>query len=473
MVFSDPAFIFWFLPFALILGLSCIRTALFPWVVFAVSLLFYYWTSGSYTLLLVSSIALNFCGGLIIHRFQNKLLFGTLIFLNLALIAYYKYAGFIVSDIVPSADPEVVAFFKSIVLPIGISFFTFQGISYLIDVRRRQIEPERNFILFGAYLSFFPQLIAGPIVRFKDVQADFHAPNLSVDMFAAGASRFMVGLAKKLLVADTMARVADAAFAMPAGDISFAGAWLGAIAYTIQIYFDFSGYSDMAIGIGMMFGIRFFENFNHPYASSTVTEFWRRWHMSLSSWFRDYLYIPLGGNRRGISRTFFNFLIVFCATGLWHGAAWVFVLWGLWHGGFLILERIVLGDRAPAMGSPALRFIYLFPVVIFGWVLFRAPDIGSFLSYSQSMLTPLSEESFRLPLSMLLVVSPIEIVVLALAGASIVLQGKIQPLGVVFGNPDAGQLIAAIRVGFMICAAIATAMFSLSSEFSPFLYFRF
>ena len=451
----------------------CIRTPLFPWVVFGVSLLFYYWTSGYYTLLLVFSIALNFLGGLIIHRFHSKLLFGTLIFLNLALIAYYKYAGFFVSEIVPDFDAETIAFFKSIVLPIGISFFTFQGISYLIDIRRREIEPQRNFVLFGAYLSFFPQLIAGPIVRFRDVRSDFLAPNLSVDMLAAGASRFTVGLTKKLLVADTMARVADAAFATPSGDLSFAGAWLGAIAYTIQIYFDFSGYSDMAIGIGMMFGIRFLENFNHPYASSTITEFWRRWHMSLSSWFRDYLYIPLGGNRRGTSRTFFNLMIVFCATGLWHGAAWVYVLWGLWHGGFLIIERIVLGDRAAALGSSMLRLFYLLPAVIFGWVLFRASDIGAFLSYSQSMLTPLSVGSFQLPLAMLAVVSPFEVIVLALASVMILMQGQYQPLGVVFGNPDAGRLIARVRTMFMIWAGVVAAMFSLSNEFSPFLYFRF
>ena len=291
-------------------------------------------------------------------------------------------------------------FATGIVLPIGISFYTFQGLSYVIDVWRGTLpKPERNPILFAAYLAFFPQLIAGPIVRFGDVVADFHAPKLSADMFAAGAARFLVGLAKKVLVADLVAPIADAAFDQSGDSLTFAGAWIGSLAYTIQIYFDFSGYSDMAIGMCLMFGIRIPENFAHPYASRTITEFWRRWHISLSTWFRDYLYIPLGGNRAGAGRTYLNLVIVFLATGLWHGAAWTFVLWGLYHGAFLAAERALLGHRARDIPLFWPRLAYSLPVIVVGWALFRSTDLPGFLQHFEAMVSPFAEMAWT-PLSM-------------------------------------------------------------------------
>jgi alginate O-acetyltransferase complex protein AlgI len=282
-----------------------------------------------------------------------------------------------------------------------------------------------------------------------------------------------VGLSKKLLIADTTAVVADAAFALPGSDLTFASAWLGALAYSVQIYFDFSGYSDMAIGMGQMFGIRFLENFNHPYAASTITEFWRRWHISLSTWFRDYLFIPLGGSRVGEARTYLNLSIVFLATGIWHGAAWTFALWGMWHGGFLVLERIVFKGKAAAITSPALRLFYFFPVVIGGWVLFRASDVPAFVTYFRAMSWPFSAGAFTLPGAMLLALSPLAILVLAVAACSILFQGQLQPLGVALSKTGGGLASKTLRLGFVAAASVTCAVFALPANFSPFLYFRF
>jgi alginate O-acetyltransferase complex protein AlgI len=358
-------------------------------------------------------------------------------------------------------------------LPIGISFYTFQGVSYVIDVWRGEVEAEHNPILFGAYLSFFPQLIAGPIVRYKDVESDFHNPTLSTDMVAAGVSRFLLGLFKKVCIADVIAKVADAAFTTPVDNLTFATAWLGAIAYSIQIYFDFSGYSDMAIGLGSMFGIRFPENFNHPYAAATITEFWRRWHISLSSWFRDYLYIPLGGNRLGASRTYINLFIVFLATGIWHGAAWTFVLWGLWHGAFLMVERLVFQGRAAQIQWPTLRLLYLFPAVIFGWVLFRAPNIAHFCAYSLAMLKPFSNQAMVLTDAMLIVFSPTAILASLIAGCALIMQNQFPTLGSILSTNKTSVLRSALRLVLVVAACLICAAYVIPQDFSPFLYFRF
>ena len=340
----------------------------------------------------------------------------------------------------------------------------------MIDVWRRQVKAERNLVLFAAYKAFFPQLIAGPIVRYKDVEKDFHHPVLSPDIFAAGAGRFMVGLCKKVLIADSVAIIADASFALSASEQTFVSAWIGALAYSIQIYFDFSGYSDMAIGLAMMFGIRFRENFNHPYAASTITEFWRRWHISLSSWFRDYLYIPLGGNRVGAFRTYVNLMIVFVTTGIWHGAAWTFVFWGVYHGIFLIGERLLLGGKAVA--SQTLRLLYFFPVVIVGWVMFRAPDMPAFFAHLRSMLLPLADGAWALPAGMQLTLAPQPVAAMLLACLLIVMQGQFRPAGVVVAEASS-TLSRVVRLGFVAVSAIVCTIFVVPQFFSPFLYFRF
>jgi len=470
MVFSDQTFLYLYLPFTLAIGTLLHRTRFFPTFILLSSLIFFYWSSGAYVLLLLTSIALNFVGALAVERWHRKIVVAAVIAANVMILCYYKYTAFLLGAVGFFQSAALRAFAESIVLPIGISFFTFQGLSYVIDVWRKEVKPERSLVLFAAYKAFFPQLIAGPIVRYKDVKEDFHDPNLTTDTFAAGAGRFMVGLCKKILIADTVAAVADASFALSGAEQTFASAWLGAIAFAIQIYFDFSGYSDMAIGLALMFGIRFQENFNHPYAASTITEFWRRWHISLSTWFRDYLYIPLGGNRAGPARTYINLLIVFIATGVWHGAAWTFVLWGLYHGTFLILERLTLGGKAVA--SQAFRLIYFFPVVIVGWVLFRAPDVSTFITHLQFMLLPLADGGFTLPNQMKLALSPQAIVAMIAASVMIVLQGQLRPAGVAISDANFSSA-RYVRLGFVGASAIICTIYVVPQFFSPFLYFRF
>jgi alginate O-acetyltransferase complex protein AlgI len=468
MVFSDQTFLFIFLPVSIGLGVLSSGTRLFPVSILIFSLIFFYWSSGAYALLLVASIVLNFAGGLAVERWRRMSTLMIVVGANVLILFYYKYAYFVLSTLDFGGSVRLQSLAESIVLPIGISFFTFQGISYVVDVWRGEVKAERNPVLFAAYKSFFPQLIAGPIVRYADVHTYFRAPQRSSDMFAAGIARFMVGLCKKVLIADGVAGVADAAFALPGGDLTFASAWLGALAYSIQIYFDFSGYSDMAIGLAMMFGIQFKENFNHPYAASTVTDFWRRWHMSLSAWFRDYLYIPLGGNRESSRRTYANLMFVFLATGIWHGAAWTFLLWGVYHGVFLIAERVLIGARA----STAMRLFYFFPVILVGWVLFRAPDIPAFIAHTYAMAMPFAVGAWTLPSTVSVALSPTATGMLIVASAMVLMQGWIPPVGPTIAQMNSSA-VRWVRVPFVACSAIACAMYVLPQSFSPFLYFRF
>jgi len=469
MVFSDQSFVFLFMPIAILTCIAVLRTRLFHLAILFFSLTFFYWSSGALTLILIFSITLNYAGAYLIHWFRRRWVIGLLIFINIAVLAYFKYTYFVLGTAGFFGSEEVGKFAASIILPIGISFYTFQGVSYLIDVWRREVPPEPNIITFAAYQAFFPQLIAGPIVRYVDVTKDLHSPKFSADNFAAGAARFVLGLSKKVLVADAMASVAEAAFSQGT-DLSFASAWLGAIAFTIQIYFDFSGYSDMAIGIALMFGVRFRENFNHPYAASTITEFWRRWHMSLSSWFRDYLYIPLGGNRLGAGRTYANLLIVFVATGIWHGAAWTFLLWGLYNGAFLILERLFLPRRLD--GSIGMRMFYFFPVVIVGWALFQSPDLATFGTFVANMATPFTVGAFSLPPEMMVAFTPYSIAIFAFAIAAILMQGYARPAGVMLENATT-PLAKFGRLSFIVTLAAVCMIFVLTQRYSPFLYFRF
>ena len=325
MVFSDPIFLFFFLPVS-ILFLCWTKGKLFLSLVFLFSLIFYFWGPQFIICVLVFYAIFNWLISFHCHR-KPVLILGLLV--NFSILFFYKYLGFAAVNIESSFGVILPASIKTIALPIGISFYAFQSASYLVDIYREDVKPSRNPLLFFAYLSFFPQLIAGPIIRYSDVYKDYLIPQRSVDNVYQGSLRFIHGLGKKVILADTCGRIADIAFQLPAEEMTFASAWIGTIAYTLQIYFDFSGYSDMAIGIGLILGIRFKENFDRPYSAATITEFWRRWHISLSSWFRDYLYIPLGGNRGGKLFTYRNLIIVFIVTGVWHGAAWTFILWGM------------------------------------------------------------------------------------------------------------------------------------------------
>ena len=381
MVFSSYTFLFYFLPPLLILYYLIPRRSLGGrnLVLLAFSLFFYFAGGPRHLPLMLLSIAINYVGGLLCAKRRRWALVLTMA-VNLGLLGWFKYAGFVGENLralgLPLSVPEVV-------LPIGISFFTFQGMSYVIDVYRGDTPPAKNPLQVALYIALFPQLVAGPIVRYTTVAEELVSRRETFDDFAAGALRFSFGLAKKMLLANNLSLMADEAFST--APIGAAAAWLGAIAYTGQIYFDFSGYSDMAIGLGRMFGFHFEENFNYPYLSKSVTEFWRRWHMSLSGWFRDYVYIPLGGSRAGTAKQVRNILLVWTLTGLWHGAAWNFLLWGLYFGVLLLGEKFWWGKALERAPSP-LRHLYAMVIVVLGWVLFRCEGLSAVGSYLGAML---------------------------------------------------------------------------------------
>ena len=383
MVFSSASFLIFFLPCLLVLYFLVPRRCRYlrNLILLAFSLAFYACGGPKFLLLMLLSIVINYVGGLLAgpaHRAGTRRLGMTLaVVLGLALLGWFKYAGFF-GEMLHALLPVVPV--PQVTLPIGISFFTFQGLSYVIDVYRGDTPPNRSIAQVALYISFFPQLIAGPIVRYTDVAEDMNARCESLDDAAEGAARFIFGLGKKCVLSNALAELADSAFACPEGELSTALAWLGIIAYALYIYYDFSGYSDMAIGLGKLFGFRLPENFNYPYISASVTEFWRRWHMTLSGWFRDYLYIPLGGSRRSTARNILNLLIVWACTGLWHGADWNFLIWGLWYALFLICERYVWHGAFERLPK-AVRHVLTMFVVLMGWVWFRAAGPGEALGY--------------------------------------------------------------------------------------------
>lgn len=380
MVFSTTIFLFLFLP-AFLLGYYALpfrwRSA---WILLA-SYIFYAWWRVDFLALIIATTLWSYLSGRVIagslerapRRAKTVLALG--VCGNLGVLAYFKYFNFGVESLNALLETLGASSLSAweVILPIGISFYVFQATSYLIDIYRKDAPPATNFLDLAAFIALFPQLIAGPILRYKNLSHQFKARTHSFSKFSEGSLRFMVGFSKKVLIADSVALIANAVFSQ--ANPSMADAWLGALAYTVQLYFDFSGYSDMAIGLGLMMGFRFIENFNYPYISQSITEFWRRWHISLSSWLRDYLYIPLGGNRKGRRRTYVNLMMVMLLGGLWHGAAWTFVLWGAWHGGWLILERF-LGKRKLWRPLPAwFTMPRTLLLVIVGWVVFRAPDL--------------------------------------------------------------------------------------------------
>lgn len=343
---------------------------------------FYAWGGVAYLGILLASITLNYLGGLFVTKPQSKKAQKLILFLamavNIGLLGWFKYANFTASILVSLGLPVEI---PNVVLPIGISFFTFQGASYVIDVYRHDAAVQKNPLNVALYVALFPQLVAGPIVRYTTVENEITCRSHTVKVFADGITRFMIGFGKKMILANTMGEIADEIFAY---DISTALttplAWVGAMAYTLQIYFDFSAYSDMAIGLGHMFGFNFEENFNYPYIASSVTDFWRRWHISLSTWFRDYVYIPMGGNRGSKARHIFDLMVVWSLTGLWHGANWTFIAWGVYFGVLLILEKYLLAKILPKIPS-FIRHIVTLLIVIISWVLFRSDTIEEAISY--------------------------------------------------------------------------------------------
>lgn len=385
MVFSSTIFLCVYLPLVLLGYYICPKKGknLFLLIV---SLIFYAWGEPKYVFLMIFSILVNYVFGLLMDKHREnkkrlKLMLVISVIIDLGLLSVFKYTDFIITNInsVFGAGFDLL----NIALPIGISFYTFQAMSYTIDVYRDDVRVQRNLIDFGMYITMFPQLIAGPIVRYSDVQDQLAERNVTAADFSEGIMRFVVGLGKKVLLANQMGAVWTQIYAL-GGDISALMAWTGAAAYTFQIYFDFSGYSDMAIGLGRMFGFKFPENFRYPYESVSITDFWRRWHITLSTWFKEYLYIPLGGNRRGLARQALNLLIVWTLTGFWHGAGWNFVMWGLYYFAILFIEKLFLLkalDKLPRL----FRHAYALLLIVIGWVIFASDDVSVMLPYLGSM----------------------------------------------------------------------------------------
>jgi alginate O-acetyltransferase complex protein AlgI len=478
MLFGTPVFLFAFLPAVLLLHLLLPRGARNALLLVA-SLLFYAWGEPRFALVMLTSIAGNYACGLWVEAARRRLpagapaprapLVAALVF-NLGLLGYFKYAGLVWQALGAVAPlPE----FEPPPLPIGISFFTFQALSYVIDVHRRGVAVQRNPIDFALFVALFPQLIAGPIVRYVDVAREIRARSVDRARFAAGARRFVFGLGKKLVIADVLGRTADAIFALGPEQLSTGSAWLGLVCYTLQIYFDFSAYSDMAIGLGHMLGFRFLENFDYPYVSASISEFWRRWHISLSTWFRDYLYIPLGGNRGGPWRTGRNLLIVFALCGLWHGASWTFVAWGLYHGLFLVLERVGLIPGLDRWPRP-LRHVYVLAVVMHGWVLFRADGFAHAADYLAALWGGGAPASASPPA--LYADALVRLVLVAGAVGSLPLFPALARWREQLAARGAAGLGALAELGRTAAylVVLAAALLELAGgTFSPFIYFRF
>lgn len=474
MVFSSPIFLFLFLP--IVLGVYYAV----PWrlknhVLMHGSLIFYFLGERFYTVVLLVVIAINYVIGIMLDRndpFQRKVVIAIGIALNLAGLVYFKYANFflgIFQDVfsftgisLPTPSP--------IHLPIGISFFTFQALSYIIDAYRGEVKIQRDLGHLALYKSLFPQLIAGPIVRYAHVENDLDHRTHSWTDFAYGVERFVFGLAKKLLIANQVAYYVDKIFAIPDQQLSTSLVWLGIIGYALQIYFDFSAYSDMAIGLARMFGFKFMENFNYPYISLSIQEFWRRWHISLSTWFRDYLYIPLGGSRLGTFKTYRNLLIVFFLTGLWHGASYNFIIWGLLHGSFLILERTGFNsvlDRIPKL----LRSVYVIFIVLIGWVFFRASDLSQAFGFLKKMFV--FEGNAQGDAHFLFLVDANFIVALI---AGIVLATPIRPFlfkDCFYNNTQRSGIKLVIYNVIIVVTFALSVIYLAAGTYNPFIYFRF
>jgi alginate O-acetyltransferase complex protein AlgI len=475
MLFSSTLFLFAFLPIVLSLYFLLPGVRARNALLLVASLLFYAWGEPLYVLLLLSSIGLNFTLGRLVRGNPEKNERGVLalaIGLNLGLLAVFKYANFVVENLdwlfaLFALPPIELA---PIPLPIGISFFTFQAITYVVDIHRGEAEAQVNPGRVGLYIALFPQLIAGPIVRYREIAAALKERTSRLEDVAEGAQRFIIGLAKKVLVADALAVPVDRIFAIPADELTMSVAWLGLIAFSFQIYFDFAGYSDMAIGLGRCFGFRFPENFNWPYTSSSLREFWRRWHITLSSFFRDYLYIPMGGNRLGPTRTAFNLMTVFLLCGLWHGASWTFVIWGLIHGAFLAAERTRFGTWIEA--SPTfIQRTYVLAVVFLAWTFFRTPDIAHGWDYLTALVQTSPPLSQAFPLALYLDTHLMTVLAIACLSLTKVPERLWQSTRTWPAKADV-SLEWTRSVTLLLTLALCAMSISASTH-NPFIYFRF
>ncbi len=483
MVFSSPLFLFLFLPLVLV------GYALLPGVrsrnlwLLSVSLIFYAWGEVGFILLLLASTLMNYLLGLWVDRTtrpgSRKLAVAAAIIFNIGLLAFFKYGNLVVSTANLARGwlglPPVNA--AHVPLPLGISFFTFHALSYVIDIYRRKWKAATDPKDVALYIFFFPQLVAGPILRWSAIAPQLAQRTMTRPLFAEGVRRFVGGLAKKMIIANAVAVPADQIFALGANELSPGVAWFGVLCYTLQIYFDFSGYSDMAVGMGKMFGFEFIENFQFPYISQSIRDFWRRWHISLSSWFRDYLYIPLGGNRVSVARNQLNLIVVFFLCGLWHGASWTFVVWGLYHGVFLVLERTRFGAALGKLPR-LLRHAYAVLVVMMGWVLFRADTFAGAYKFFAALYgfsvapaaQPLARYASNQVIWAILIGIPF----------SAPLWGWINSQGarLVKATPAAGKmplcvLGSVLEIVLVVLLLLVSAAWMAGGTYNPFIYFRF
>lgn len=427
-------------------------------------------------LVMLLTAVIDFFAAQIIERGHRKLGILLSVCSNLGLLAFFKYFNFALENYnsfitLLGFHDSILTDFPYITLPIGISFYTFQTLSYTIDVYRGHTKANTNFIDFAAFVTIFPQLIAGPIVRYVDVERQLKIKNISTENFAMGIRRFIIGLSKKMLLANPMASVADNVFSAPFEELSTGWCWIGIIAYSFQIYFDFSGYSDMAIGLGKMFGFDFLENFNYPYISRSIREFWQRWHISLSTWFRDYIYIPLGGSRVAPRKVYRNLLIVFFITGLWHGASWNFIIWGLFHGAFLIFERIGLNNVLNRIWSP-LTHMYTLIVVVVGWVLFRTETLTDSITFLSQMFSIHSGDTSRISYLNFFLANNEYFLVFIL---SIICSTPI--IGVLWDRIVALQeksiIPSILDFSVHVTLLVMSASYVAAETYNPFIYFRF
>jgi alginate O-acetyltransferase complex protein AlgI len=480
VLFTEPIFLFFFLP--AVLALYYLAPSRFHNLLLLIaSLGFFGWGERKMFFLLPLCILINWGLALWIERTRStpsgRRVVTLAISTNLLILITFKYATFIVENLNGflhftglSSLTGKQFIVPHITLPLGISFFTFQLMSYIIDVYRGETRASRSLVAIGTWTSFFPQLIAGPIVRYNDLKEQISGRKTTREDFVYGIERFVIGLGKKMIVANTAAAPADQIFSLPPGELSLGLAWLGIICYAVQIYFDFSGYSDMAVGLGRMFGFKFLENFNYPYIAKSITEFWRRWHISLSTWYRDYLYIPLGGNRVSSARVYLNLLIVFTLCGLWHGASWAFLVWGLFHGAFLVIERIGLGKLLDKLWSP-LRHAYTLLAVLIGWVFFRAETLSGAIEYLKAMFG-LSAASTDLHPVALYVDQRLAIVLLAavIGSTPLIPWIKRESQAYHLATRPIAATLASLALGLVFLLSV---MLVAAGTYNPFIYFRF
>lgn len=479
MVFSSIFFLFTFLPVTLGLYYLSPKNAK-NMILLTASLFFYAWGEPVYVLLMIFSIMTNYILGILISNssfeantessalqkngLKSSSLFSAAVIFNIIIIGFFKYYGFFIENINNSFNLAIE--YRELALPIGISFYTFQVLSYIIDVYRGKVKVQKNPISFALYVTMFPQLIAGPIVKYSDIEAQLENRNVTMTTFGEGSSRFIQGLGKKVLLANNIGPLWSAVQALDAGSVSVLSAWLGILAFTFQIYFDFSGYSDMAIGLGKMFGFDFMENFDHPYSAKSITDFWRRWHISLGTWFREYVYIPLGGNRCSFVMQIRNIFVVWLLTGLWHGASWNFIIWGLYYGVILFLEKLFLKKLLDSLPG-AVSHIYCLLIVITGWVFFAIEDVAAAGSFIALMFgfgnNPLIDSAgiYYFTSYALLFVA---LILLSTPVYSKHFTAKFEPKSVLGSN-----------VGLMLHIAIliVSTAYLVTETYNPFLYFRF